>query len=190
MQICCLYLESSKQSSHYQTRFNQVRQVLMSLEHEISWYNAAQLQFTPCTGCFGCWVKTPGRCVFHDDLEPVLADTIAADILLVVAPVYDGFLPAIIKMCFDRMIPLLHPYLEIVNQEVHHRKRYEKYPELALILDLPVSHEEISNLMHHWAERIVLNMRSRLRAFLSFSEALEPEGITQLTENWQTQQYG
>lgn len=190
MQICCLYMDASKRSSHYHDRLYQVKEALQSLNANISWYNAEQLQFTPCTGCFGCWVKTPGRCVFHDDLEPVLGNIIAADILLVVAPVYDGFFPAIIKKCFDRMIPLLHPYLEIVNKEVHHRKRYQHYPELALIIDLDDFDEEVRTLMNHWAERIVINMRSRLRALFSFSEVLELDGISQLLESPKTIQYG
>ena len=33
------------------------------------------------------------------------------------------------------MIPLLHPYIELVKGECHHKKRYSKYPKLALILD-------------------------------------------------------
>ena len=25
----------------------------------------------PCIGCFGCWVKTPGKCVIHDGYKDV-----------------------------------------------------------------------------------------------------------------------
>ena len=29
------------------------------------------LNISPCLGCFGCWVKTPGKCVIPDDAHKV-----------------------------------------------------------------------------------------------------------------------
>ncbi|MDE6419590.1 MAG: hypothetical protein K2K87_03570 [Lachnospiraceae bacterium] len=28
-----------------------------------------QGEIHPCIGCFGCWIKTPGKCVIHDGYE-------------------------------------------------------------------------------------------------------------------------
>jgi multimeric flavodoxin WrbA len=32
-----------------------------------------KLQIKPCTGCYHCWVQTPGRCIHGDGMEPALA---------------------------------------------------------------------------------------------------------------------
>jgi len=39
-----------------------------------------------------------------------------------------GFLSSLMKNTMDRNIPLVHPHLEEVDGEVHHKKRYDKYP--------------------------------------------------------------
>jgi multimeric flavodoxin WrbA len=31
------------------------------------------MKYSPCKGCFNCWVKTPGTCVFKDDVKTFLA---------------------------------------------------------------------------------------------------------------------
>jgi multimeric flavodoxin WrbA len=33
------------------------------------------LAVNPCRGCFGCWTKTPGRCVHRDDMEMMKRQT-------------------------------------------------------------------------------------------------------------------
>ena len=40
------------------------------------------LNIRPCTGCLGCWTKTPGRCVQRDDMDRVYAAIAAADVVV------------------------------------------------------------------------------------------------------------
>ncbi|MGM0550558.1 MAG: flavodoxin family protein [Bacteroidota bacterium] len=180
MIICCLYLEESRKKMEYGPRFSQIKRTLESLQMEIIFVNVDKLDFSSCVGCFDCWVKSPGKCVFQDGMHEVLGQVIRADVLLIISPIYDGFLPAVMKQCFDRMIPLLHPYLELVNKEVHHRKRYPRYPKLAMVLDLTDEDSQVRSFMQHWGERLSLNMRSRLLFFRSFSEALQPNEFNKL----------
>lgn len=77
-----------------------------------------------CTGCFGCWVRTPGVCVMHDslgDLGVLLART---DELTVVSRMTFGWLSPLAKRALDRSIGYLHPSFRIADGEMHHRLRY------------------------------------------------------------------
>lgn len=79
----------------------------------------------PCRGCFGCWTKTPGRCVLRDtlgDLGPLLG---ATDELAVVSSGSFGGYGSLVKRALDRSIPYLHPRFRIVDGEMHHLMRYE-----------------------------------------------------------------
>lgn len=34
---------------------------------DITLIDLSKLQIANCVGCFGCWTKTPGKCVIRDD---------------------------------------------------------------------------------------------------------------------------
>jgi multimeric flavodoxin WrbA len=119
-----------------------------------------------CTGCWSCWWATPGLCVHKDGMERVYRASLEADLLVWVAPMVLGAQNALTKKTQDRMIPLIHPYIELVNGECHHRKRYDRYPNLGLIADPGTEDEkEDLDLIRTLFERFALNFRSGLRFF-------------------------
>ena len=88
-----------------------------------------------CTGCFGCWVRTPGSCVIRDslgDLGVLLART---DELLLVSRMTFGWVSPHVKRALDRSIGYLHPNFRIADGQLHHRMRYADH-ELALSFHL------------------------------------------------------
>lgn len=120
-----------------------------------------------CVGCFDCWLKTPGICRFKDDVEEMLHEIIKSDLLLFASPLIMGMYSASLKRFQDRMLPIIHPYLALVNNECHHKKRYPKYPKLGFIYDEnDATAEEIENVrfIH---QRMVLNIHSELILFES-----------------------
>jgi hypothetical protein len=46
-----------------------------------------------------------------------------------------GFISSLLKNTMDRNIPLVHPHLEEVDGEAHHKKRYDKYPVISFLLE-------------------------------------------------------
>lgn len=82
-----------------------------------------------CTGCWSCWLKTPGRCI-HKDLDEFYKEYLDADKVIIFSKVTQGFVSGNLKSLFDRMIPLFLPYITYKTGESMHVPRYEKYPEV------------------------------------------------------------
>lgn len=88
-----------------------------------------KIEVSHCIGCWTCWWKTPGRCVFKD-LNDYYHEYITADKVIFFAKVTKGFVSGRMKTIFDRMIPLYLPYTTYKTGESMHVKRYEKYPDI------------------------------------------------------------
>jgi multimeric flavodoxin WrbA len=126
-----------------------------------------------CTGCFSCWVKTPGLCIFKDDSHLVCQDVIHSDFVLFASPVLMGYLSAELKKYMDKLIPLLHPHLIEDQGEAHHQYRYapEDYPLGGLLLEkTPGTDDEDIEIISHLQSRTMLNFKSR-NAFTLLTES-------------------
>lgn len=78
-----------------------------------------------CTGCYGCWMKTPGECTGKDGYHQMSKRLHEADQLIIVSRcVYGGFSP-FVKNVLDRSIGYMHPYFARKNGEMHHKMRYK-----------------------------------------------------------------
>jgi len=78
----------------------------------------------PCVGCYTCWTKTPGVCVFKDDMPELLDKVRGADLLVYATPLYNYNVTALLKAFQERMLPLLDPHLVKESDTYRHPKRY------------------------------------------------------------------
>lgn len=78
----------------------------------------------PCIGCFGCWVKTPGRCVIKDGYERTGSLYAQAEEVVIISRFTFGGFSSFVKNVIDKSINWSQPYFEIRNNEMHHIKRY------------------------------------------------------------------
>lgn len=86
-------------------------------------------QVKDCTGCWSCWIKTPGRCI-HKDLDEFYKAYLDTERVVIFSKVSQGFISGNLKTLFDRMIPLFLPYITYKTGESMHLPRYESYPEI------------------------------------------------------------
>jgi multimeric flavodoxin WrbA len=72
-----------------------------------------QMNIAPCSGCFACWTKTPGKCVRDDDMTDVNARLNMVDAVIFATPVYHYTMSEGMKRLIERTMPLLEPEVRL-----------------------------------------------------------------------------
>ncbi len=70
-----------------------------------------RLNIRPCTGCFSCWNKTPGKCCIADDMARVIENMLWADVTIWSFPLYYFSVPGPLKNLIDRQLPMVLPFM-------------------------------------------------------------------------------
>lgn len=79
-----------------------------------------------CTGCFGCWTRTPGTCVLKDEYRHLGARLAACDEMVLISRcTYGGYSPFVCNV-MNRSLPYVLPYFRNVEGQTHHQLRYEQ----------------------------------------------------------------
>ncbi|HOP63664.1 MAG TPA: flavodoxin family protein [Spirochaetota bacterium] len=178
-----LFLNGSEADSTINSYIRSVTDSLKTKGHEARELVLRDMKYSPCRGCFNCWVKTPGLCIFKDDGEILCREFLTSDLVVLAAPVIMGYPSALAKNAMDRIIPLIHPYLEDVGGEVHHMKRYNRYPELSLLLEKRAdTDDEDIEIINDIYTRAAINLRSSLR-FLKLTDSPAEEAVNAIINN-------
>ncbi len=164
MNILILNGHPDSDATHFDRYLAALSTNLENRRHTVRILTLRELEARYCTGCWGCWVRTPGLCIFEDDSHTVCREAINSDLVLFSSPLIMGYLSALLKKFMDKMIPLIHPYITVVQGEAHHRLRYDKgdYPLGALLLEkTPGTDAEDIEIVEAIHNRTMLNLRSR-----------------------------
>jgi multimeric flavodoxin WrbA len=133
----------------------------LSEQNEVDLFKVRDMNISYCCGCFSCWLKTPGLCIFKDDMELVLKSMAKTDFTIYVSPIKAGFVTALTKKVMDRFIPTALPYIKIYKGECHHPKRYDNNPGLGLVIlnedGIELESVAVTNKIF---ERLSLNMHA------------------------------
>jgi multimeric flavodoxin WrbA len=83
-----------------------------------------------CTGCFECWVRTPGVCRIRDFNRELAQRVIGADLLVLVSRIRFGSYDSEVQGAMEHLIPLISPFFRNADGETHHALRYDRYPSI------------------------------------------------------------
>ncbi len=154
-------------------------ELLKKKGHDVSLFEARKLDINYCTGCWNCWWKTPGICTHKDDMPQLYISYLKSDLVIHYTPIVAGFVSSKLKTVNDRTIPLVHPYLAMVNNESHHRKRYSRYPKFGLIVDRNGADNEDLEITRDLYSRLTINLRTKL-SFFATTEKTQEEIIDEI----------
>ena len=131
----------------------------------------------PCVGCFGCWVKTPGQCVIKDGYEKMGGLIHKAEEVVVISTYTYGCLSSFVKNVFDRSIGWVLPFFEIVDGEMHHKKRYPENKNISFIFRGNGLADDDKAAAKQYVEAACRNFRGTVKS-VSFEE-MNNEVITE-----------
>jgi hypothetical protein len=114
-----------------------------------------------CTGCFSCWTKTPGVCVIDDFGRELARMVVQSDLMIYLTPITFGGYSSELKKAVDRFTcPMLLPFFNKINGEVHHQPRYTPLPRLISVGVLPGPAVESERIFSKLVQRNAVNLHS------------------------------
>lgn len=96
------------------------------MHNDVDIIHISKYHIEHCTGCYACWTKTPGECVFNDDMKMLIEKYADADVVIWSFPLYYFSMPSKIKAFLDRLLPMNYPDMEIVSDgTATHPERFD-----------------------------------------------------------------
>ncbi len=123
----------------------------------IQFIDLSTLNIANCVGCFGCWTKTPGKCVIRDDAVKVYPQIAASDRILYVSKIKYGGYDTVMKTMLERSIPVQQAFIRLLHGETHHVQR-DVVPKKAVIIGYGDISAEEQKIFRSLVERNAKNM--------------------------------
>ena len=138
--------------------------------HSIEWIDLSKLKIANCVGCFGCWIKTPGKCVVRDDAVKIYPRIAASNKIMYISRVKYGSYDTLMKAMLERAIPIQQAFIRLLDGETHHVQR-NVVPKQAVIIGYGDISEEEKDIFQQLIARNSKNMnfeRYRIIFFFFF----------------------
>lgn len=118
------------------------------------------IDIAACTGCFGCWDRTPGLCVIDDPAREIARKFVRSDLTVFLTPVTFGGYSRHLKKALDRMISSVSPMFTKIHGTSRHKTRYDRYPRLLGLGVLVDGDDEAEQIFRKLVRANAANMHS------------------------------
>lgn len=140
---------------------------------DIRYFDLSACKIAHCVGCFGCWTKTPGKCVIRDDAVKIYPCIAQSDRVLYISRIKYGGYDTIMKTMLERAIPVQQAFIRILDGETHHIQR-AVVPKQATIIAYGEISDEEQTLFRQLVDRNARNM-----SFAHYDVRFVPENMLQ-----------
>jgi len=101
----------------------------------VEYFKLKDYDIHDCSGCYTCWTKTPGECIYKDDMTMLRKKYREADLVVFASPLYIFNVTGILKRFMDRLLPVMQPYMLLDEQGyVTHPDRYPELGEQGFVV--------------------------------------------------------
>jgi multimeric flavodoxin WrbA len=141
---------------------------------DVELYYTSDLDIHACQGDLSCWIKTPGECIFKDDMSWLLPKISRADVVVLASPVYCDGMTGTLKTLVDRCVPSAQPFFEVRDGHIRHPRRDNRAMERSIVLVSNCGFWEMDNF-----DPLLLHVKAFCRnANAKFAGALlRPHGV-------------
>lgn len=102
-----------------------LKHVLKSKNVPFSLFNLKDMTLLPCRSCGSCGLKTPGRCVLGDDLEPIMRKLAGCKKIIFISQIRFGGYSSTLKKLVDRLMVMGLPLYMVKDGHLLHPMRYD-----------------------------------------------------------------
>ena len=149
-----------------------------------TWIDLSSLNITNCVGCFGCWTKTPGKCVIRDDAVQVYPEIAKSDEILYISHIKYGGYDTVMKTMLERAIPIQQAFIRLYHGETHHVQRQVAQKDAVIIIYGKTSKEE-RDIFRHLVARNANNMLFKSWRILFVPQEQLEETIRKEVDKWE-----
>lgn len=152
---------------------------------DTTFIDLSALKIAQCIGCFGCWTKTPGKCVIRDDAVTVYPRIAAADRVMYISRICFGGYDTVMKTMLERAIPVQQAFIRLLHGETHHVQR-SVVPKQAVIIGYGDISGEEKEIFRQLVARNAKNMNfETFRVCFAAENALEQAVYNEVAQ-WKT----
>lgn len=124
---------------------------------DIKYIDLSSMKIANCVVCFGCWTKTPGKCVIRDDATKVYPYIAESSSVIYVSHIKYGGYDSVMKTMIERAIPIQQAFIRIHQGETHHVQRNVATKD-AIIIAYGDTDSEEHEIFRQLVERNARNM--------------------------------
>ncbi|MDT9335041.1 flavodoxin family protein [Clostridium perfringens] len=151
---------------------------------ENKYIDLSKLRISNCIGCFGCWTKTPGKCVIRDDAVKVYPVIAKSDKVIYVSKVKYGSYDTVMKTMLERAIPIQQAFIRLLNGEAHHVQRNVAMKDAIIIAYGNIEDEE-KEIFKRLVERNSHNMNFKSFNVIFVDEENLEEVVAKEVRKWE-----